>query len=93
MRRLSPNTIRMNRRTLATGAAAFALASIASGSKVAADPLTSEQFRDEVIDVLRRNHPSWRIETPIDPAALVVDHKSIYLTNLYQGVSRSTRQK
>jgi uncharacterized protein YtpQ (UPF0354 family) len=63
------------------------------GSAIAADPLASGQFRDEVVEVLRRNRPNLRFELSSDPAVLSIDKGRVYLGNLYQNCSGATRQE
>lgn len=90
MDRASGNAKEITRRVL-TGAAAFAFAGAPPGPALAADPLASGQFRDEVVDVLRRNRPNWRLESPSDPTTVIVDRKPAYLANLYLSVRSGTR--
>lgn len=83
MHRVPAFPIAVTRRSLTAGAAALALASLSPRFAVAA-ALTSEQFRDEVIEILRRVRPEWRVEAlPHDPTTLLIDNERLYLTNLF----------
>ena len=83
MLRVTAEKIAASRRTLTAGAAALALACLSPRFALAA-ALTSEQFRDEAIEILRRARPQWRVEAPPDdPTTLLVDNERLYLANLY----------
>ena len=58
-------SIAMTRRMLAIGAAASLLLGLAPRFALA-DAIASGQFRDEVIALLWRAHPDWRLEAVPD---------------------------
>ena len=88
MQRVSAAPIEVTRRGWAAGAAAFALAGPVSAAE--GDALTSGQFREEVIALLRRERSRWRLEAPANPLVLLVDGHILYLVNLYQTALRAT---
>jgi hypothetical protein len=81
----------VTRRAAAAGAAALIGAGLVPGFARAADDLASGQFRAEVIETLRREHPDWRMESPADPTVLEVEGARAYLGNLYQTLGGATR--
>ena len=82
----------VTRRAAAAGAAAIAGVgfALASGFALATDTLTSGQFRDEVVELLRRERPNWKLELPDNPLVLLVNGRPTYLANLYQGAIAAT---
>ncbi len=75
---------------LTAGVGAFALAGLLPVPAVAADPLASGEFRGEVVELLRRERPNWRLELPDSSLALLVNGHQIYLANLYQAAIGAT---
>jgi uncharacterized protein YtpQ (UPF0354 family) len=93
MRRVSLGQLMLTRRSLAAGAISLACASIASPAIFAAAEISMDQFRNEVVDVLRRNRPNLSLELSEDPASLTVNNGELYLGNLYQTVAGAGRQQ
>jgi hypothetical protein len=87
MPRLTLKHCLATRRAFAAGALAALAAPLPA---MAADPLASGQFRDEVVTLLRRQRPKLRVELPPHPAALRVGSMQIYLANLYQSCLEAT---
>jgi uncharacterized protein YtpQ (UPF0354 family) len=94
MRRAPAGRLSLTRRDVAAGIASLAFSGVASPAVfAAADGLASGQFRDEVVEVLRRNRPNLRLELSPDPAVLTVDQGRVYLGNLYQNCTGATHQE
>jgi uncharacterized protein YtpQ (UPF0354 family) len=83
----------MTRRGLAIAAASVTLAGVVAPRAFAADGLASGEFRDEVVEVLRRLRPALRLELPADPTTIAIDPVRIYLGNLYQDCAGATRKE
>src|SRR5260370_26864436 len=84
----SVRPVSTTRRTLMVGAGSALLADLVPRWALAADPLESGQFRDEVMTLMKRARPDLRLVAPLgDPALITIDNRSIYLNNLYSRVS------
>jgi hypothetical protein len=78
------------RRALILGAACLLGSSL---SAFAEDPLASGQFRDEVVALLRRNRPDWRIALPPNPILMEANGRQVYLLNLYLSLGKKTGEE
>jgi Protein of unknown function (DUF1444) len=83
----------MDRRAWLTGAAAFGATTVAltAPQRVAADDLDNGRFRGDVMALLARERPQWKVAAlPADPFGVSVDTGQIYLGNLWRTVSSLT---
>jgi hypothetical protein len=85
----TPRLPSATRRSILTGVASLGVCGVMSPAH-AADTLSNGQFRQEVMTLLEKKRPQWRLRLEPDPTELMIGEKRAYLGNLYKTLDSVT---